>query len=165
MVEKLFPLDKNYLFRQAQADLEEELLELMVAELKNAYSLWYNPLGIMDDTSIRIFNEKEFPQNRITIIYAQLCGIYRYHYTDNQLELLFDGRSHLEKYREDWVQQFKIWTKVLGTHPRYVRPMLRMTVLFDTDSRAEFAENRCKSFINEHFGIKIIKRKGVLKIA
>ena len=165
MLEKLFPLDKNYLFRQAQADLEEELLELMVDELKNAYSLWYNPLGIMDDTSVRIASEKEFPQNRIKIIYTQLCGIYRYQYTDNQLELLFDGRSHLEKYREDWIQQFKAWTTELGAYPRYVKPMLRMTLLFDTNSRAEFAENRCKSFINEHFGIKIIKRKGVLKIA
>ena|SRR5690554_149968 len=165
MLEKLFPLDKNYLFRQAQSHLEEELLELMVDELKNAYSLWYNPLGIMDDTSIRIINEKEFPKDKIKVIYAQLCGIYRYQYTDNQLELLFDGRSHLEKYQDDWTLQFQTWTKELGRHPRYVKPMLRMTLLFDTESRAEFAENRCKSFINEHFGVKIIKRKGSLKIA
>ena len=165
MLEKLFPLDKNYLFRQAQSYLEEELLELMVDELKNAYSLWYNPLGIMDDTSIRIINEKESPKDRIKIIYAQLCGIYRYQYTHNQLELLFDGRSHLEKYQEDWILQFQTWTKELGRQPRYVKPMLRMTLLYDTEGRAEFAENRCKSFINEYFGVKIIKRKGLLKIA
>lgn len=165
MLEKLFPLDKNYLFREAQFRLEEVLLELMVDELKNAYSLWYNPLGIMDDTSIRIVNEKEFPKDRIKIIYALLCGIYRYQHNDNQLELLFDGRSHLEKYQEDWTLQFQTWAKQLGRQPRYVKPMLRMTLLYDTESRAEFAENRCKSFINEHFGVKIIKRKGLLKLA
>jgi len=40
-----------------------------------------------------------------------------------------------------------------------------MSLLYDTNSSVEFSENRCKSFVNEYFGIKIIKRKGELKIA
>src|SRR5665811_1706418 len=102
MLQKLFPLDKNYLFRQAQSTLEDSLLEKMVEELRVAYTLWYNPLGLVDDTYARILGNTAFPTDRIKIIYAQLCGIYRYQYASNQLEFLFDGRSHLEKYQEDW---------------------------------------------------------------
>ncbi|MEX2594058.1 MAG: hypothetical protein WD426_14890 [Anditalea sp.] len=165
MLQKLFPLDKNYIFRQAQSTLEEAMLEVMVEELKGAYTLWYNPLELMDDTYAQIQGNKEFPTDRIKIIYAQLCGIYRYQYASNQLEFLFDGRSHLEKYQEDWSRLFVQWLRELGRHETYVKTMLRMTLLYDTKSRAEFAENRCKSFINEYFGIRIIKRKGLLKIA
>lgn len=165
MLPKLFPLDKNYIFRQAQAGLEEDLLAVMVEELKSAYTLWYNPLGLMDDTYAQILGTKEFPKERIRIIYTQLCGIYRYQYASNQLDLLFDGRSHLEKYQDDWTEQLVEWVRELGMYEPYVKTMLRMTLLYDTESRAEFSENRCKSFINEYFGVKIIKRKGLLKIA
>ncbi len=165
MLQKLFPLDKNHIFRQAQSLLEERLLDLMVDELKIAYTMWYNPLGLMDDTYVQILNIRSFPKDRIRVIYEQLCGIYRYRYASNQLEFLFDGRSHLEKYQEEWEGQFLVWVKELGKQEAYVKTMLRMTLLFDTDSRAEFSENRCKSFINEYFGVKVIKRKGQLKIA
>src|SRR5690606_1175952 len=165
MLQKLFPLDKNHIFRQAQSLLEERLLDLMLDELKIAYTMWYNPLGLMDDTYVQILNIRSFPKDRIRVIYEQLCGIYRYRYASNQLEFLFDGRSHLEKYQEEWVEQFLVWVKELGKQETYVKTMLRMTLLFDTDSRAEFSENRCKSFINEYFGVKVIKRKGQLKIA
>lgn len=165
MIPKLFPLDKNYIFRQAQAGLEEHLLGVMVEELKSAYTLWYNPLGLMDDTYAQILETTEFPKDRIQIIYTQLCGIYRYRYASNQLDLLFDGRSHLDKYRDDWSAQFIKWVRELGRHEPYVKTMLRMTLLYDTETRAEFGENRCKSFINEYFGVKIVKRKGLLKIA
>jgi hypothetical protein len=42
--------------------------------------------------------------------------------------------------------------------------MLRMTLLFDTDSRAEWAENHCKAFINQFFDLKVIKRHGELRL-
>ena len=165
MLQKLFPLDKNHIFRQAQSFLEEPLLDLMVEELKHAYTLWYNPLGLKDDTYLQILNTRQFPQDRIRVIYEQLCVIYRYRYASNQLEFLFDGRSHLEKYQEEWQEQFLLWLRELGKRESYVKTMLRMTLLYDTESRAEFSENRCKSFINEYFGVKVIKRKGQLKIA
>lgn len=165
MLQKLFPLDKNHICRQAQSQLEEPLLELMVEELKKAYTRWYNPLGLMDDTYAQILQASDFPTDRIRLIYAQLSGIYRYHYTSNQLEFLFDGRSHLEKYQDEWQEQFLLWLRELGKHGSYVKTMLRMTLLYDTESRAEFSENRCKSFVNEYFGVKVIKRKGQLKIA
>lgn len=165
MPQKLFPLDKNYILRQAQDSLETGLLTVMVEELRSAYTMWYNPLGLVDDTYAFIMERADFPLHRIRIIYAQLCGIYRYRFGSNQLELLFDGRSHLEKFQDDWSVQFVEWLRQLGRHESYVKTMLRMTLLYDTESRAEFAENRCKSFINEYFGVRIIKRNGKLKVA
>ncbi|QDH78921.1 hypothetical protein FKX85_07670 [Echinicola soli] len=164
MIQKLFPLDKNYILRQAQSVLKEELMETMVVELKNSYTLLYNPLGLVDNTYQQIIETDTFPKDRIKVIYEQLSGIYRFKYGSNQLEFLFDGRSHLEKYKEDWQAQFTNWLRELGTHESYVKTMLRMTVLFDTESRAEFAENRCKGFVNEFFKLKIVKRKGELKL-
>jgi hypothetical protein len=78
--------------------------------------------------------------------------------------LLFDGRTHLEKFQEDWSLQLIEWVHELGYHEQYVKTMLRMTLLFDTESRAEWSENHCKFFINEYFELKIIKRKGELKL-
>ncbi|MBT0809728.1 hypothetical protein KIH41_00370 [Litoribacter ruber] len=164
MIQKLFPLDKNYILRQAQASLEPQLLDVMVTELKASYTRLFNPLGLMDNTYRQIMETAEFPKDRIQVIYNQLAGIYRYKFGDNQLELLFDGRSHLEKYQDDWAAQFVMWLRELGQHESYVKTMLRMTLLFDTESRAEFSENRCKSFINEYFALKIVKRKGELKL-
>ena len=164
MIQKLFPLDKNYILRQAQSILEEQMLEVMVFELKKSYTQLYNPLMLMDETFAKILDTYEYPKERLRMIYRQLCGIYRFKNKDNQLELLFDGRTHLEKFQEDWSTQLIGWVQELGYHEQYVKTMLRMTILFDTESRAEWSENHCKFFINEYFELKIIKRKGELKL-
>lgn len=164
MIQKLFPLDKNYILRQAQSILEEQMLEVMVFELKKSYTQLYNPLMLMDETFAKILDTYEYPKDRLRMIYRQLCGIYRFKNKDNQLELLFDGRTHLEKFQEDWSLQLIEWVHELGYHEQYVKTMLRMTLLFDTESRAEWSENHCKFFINEYFELKIIKRKGELKL-
>jgi hypothetical protein len=39
-----------------------------------------------------------------------------------------------------------------------------MTVLHDTESRAEWAENHCKGFVNQFFDLKVIKRQGELRL-
>lgn len=164
MIQKLFPLDKNYILRQAQSLMEDHLLELMVFELKRSYTQLYNPLMLMDETYAKILDTHEFPKHRVRMIYRQLCGIYRYKNGDNQLELLFDGRTHLDKFKEDWTAQLVCWIRELGVYEPFVKNMLRMTLLFDTDTRAEWSENHCKAFINQHFDLKIVKRNGELKL-
>src|SRR5690606_22891344 len=102
MIDKLFPLDKNYILRQAQFVLEEQLMDQMICELKRSYTCLYNPLQLMDQTYSKILDTFEFPTERVRLIYRQLCGIYRFKNKDNQLELLFDGRSHFDKFTEEW---------------------------------------------------------------
>jgi hypothetical protein len=164
MIQKLFPLDKNYILRQAQSVLEEELIDRMVFELKRSYTSLYNPLQLMDTTYAQILDTFDFPRERARLIYRQLCGIYRYKHGDNQLEMLFDGRTHLEKFQEDWSAVFVTYVCELGIYEQYVKTMLRMTLLFDTESRAEWAENHCKAFINQHFELKVVKRQGELRL-
>lgn len=164
MIQKLFPLDKNYILRQAQSVLEDQLIAVMVFELKKSYTQLYNPLMLMDETFVKILDTHEYPDDRLKMIYRQLCGIYRFRNGDNQLELLFDGRTHIDKFKEDWADQLTSWCRELGRHEQYVKTMLRMTLLFDTESRAEWSENNCKAFINQYFDLKIVKRKGELKL-
>jgi hypothetical protein len=116
----------------------------------------------MDQTYRLILERNEFPRERIRLIYRQLCGIYRYRHGDNQLELLFDGRTHFEKFQEDWTSSLLGYVRQLGQHEPYVKTLLRMTLLYDTESRAEWAENNCKAFINQFFELKVIKRQGEL---
>jgi hypothetical protein len=164
MIDKLFPLDKNYILRQAQFVLEEELLDQMVYELKRSYTYLYNPLQLMDQTYAMILDTFQFPSDRVRLIYRQLSGIYRFKNRDNQLELLFDGRTHFDKFKEDWEACFIVWLRELGQHEQYVKTMLRMTLLYDTESRAEWAENHCKAFINQYFELKVVKRQGELRL-
>ncbi|TVP52505.1 MAG: hypothetical protein EA341_03135 [Mongoliibacter sp.] len=164
MIQKLFPLDKNYILRQAQSLQEDQLMELMVFELKKSYTQLYNPLMLMDETFEKILDTHTYPKDRLKLIYRQLCGIYRFRNGDNQLELLFDGRTHIDKFKEDWSAELIRWCQELGRHEQYVKTMLRMTILFDSESRAEWSENHCKAFINQYFDLKIVKRKGELKL-
>lgn len=164
MIQKLFPLDKNYILRQAQSVLEEEMIDRMVFELKRSYTFLYNPLRLMDQTYAQILDTYDFPRERARLIYRQLCGIYRYKHGDNQLELLFDGRTHFEKFQEDWSGALVGYVQELGIHEQYVKTMLRMTLLFDTETRSEWAENHCKAFINRYFELKVVKRQGELRL-
>lgn len=164
MIQKLFPLDKNYILRQAQTALEEELIDRMVIELKRSYTFLFNPLRIMDKTYTEILGAEEFPRQRIRVIYRQLSGIYRYKHGDNQLELLFDGRTHFEKFQEEWTIALIGYVQDLGIREQFVKAMLRMTVLYDTETRAEWAENHCKAFINQYFELKVVKRQGELRL-
>lgn len=164
MIQKLFPLDKNYILRQAQSVLEEEMIDRMVFELKRSYTFLYNPLRLMDQTYAQILDTYDFPRERVRLIYRQLCGIYRYKHGDNQLELLFDGRTHFEKFQEDWSDALVAYVQELGIYEQYVKTMLRMTLLFDTETRGEWAENHCKAFINQYFELKVVKRQGELRL-
>ena len=116
------------------------------------------------EKKFRILDRNEFPRERIRVIYRQLCGIYRFRHGDNQLELLFDGRTHFEKFQEDWITCLLAYVRQLGANEPYVKTLLRMTLLYDTESRAEWAENHCKGFINQFFDLKVIKRQGELRL-
>ena len=71
---------------------------------------------------------------------------------------------HFEKFQEDWTATLLSYVRQLGQHEPYVKTLLRMTVLHDTESRAEWAENHCKGFVNQFFDLKVIKRQGELRL-
>ena len=54
MLRKFFPRDKNYILEEAQLSLENSLLTYLVDFVKVEYLLQNNPLGIVDDTFLKI---------------------------------------------------------------------------------------------------------------
>ena len=94
MIQKYFPLDKNYILEKAQLDLEKELIKYLVQFSKDFYLNTYNPLGIEDATIISIKNHETNYTDRLEDFYRNLAGVYRFKHGQNHLEFLFDGTDH-----------------------------------------------------------------------
>jgi len=158
---RLFLLDKNYLLKQVQADLRLELQAMMVEKIKEGYFILFNPLRLVDEKTSQI---EEFQPIHFTFfddLYEALSGIYRFQIGDNQLELLFDGRSHYEKYVDDWKDAFNQYLVDLMQKKNFVLAGLELSVFHSPENRIELAQNRMKVCVFEHFGLKIYKYKGI----
>ena len=167
MRRKFFPFDKNYLLEQAQLEIKEELLISLIENVKNTYLSRYNPLGLMDRSIKKIVDTKDYNLDDVSDLYDEMAGIYRYKYSSNQLELLFDGKNHLEKYKEDWAIAFHDWIKNFSVSKPFLKAVLETTIFFPQEKQSVLAFNRLRGFISEQFGLKIYKYKGIvpMKIA
>ncbi len=158
---RLFVLDKNYILKQAQRDAQRELLVEMLEEIKASYFEQYNPLQLMDATSEKI---AQFQSDHLEILaegYQILAGIFRYQIGDNQLELLFDGSSHYEKYLADWKNTYLAYLKDLCKKRTFLMAALELTVFPCEPDRLGSAQNRLKMAIFDHFELKVYKHKGI----
>lgn len=161
MVHRFFKFDKNYILKEAQEAIREELLQQMVADVKQIYLLQNNPLGLIDDT-VQTIQEAVRPQTKIlTDFYRILAGIYRFKHGSNQLELLFDGASHFEKYQQEWAQVFKDWYLLFCQKPSFIRAVLEVTVFYPKHRKGQLAEARMRAFLSQHFELRIHKRYGI----
>ncbi len=167
MIQKYFPFDKNYILEKAQLDQQEELIVYLVNYVKAYYLSNYNPLGLEDDTVIAIKDHPTVYTKRLTEFYRNLAGIYRFKYGQNQLELLFDGQDHYQKYVSDWETKYKAWLVAFCRRPNFVRAVLELTVFYPGERKSLLAENRMKAFIYQHFDLKVYKYKGIraMKVA
>lgn len=163
MIQKYFPLDKNYILEKAQLDLQEELIIYLIHFSKKFYLDHNNPLGIEDATISSIKTHNTAYTERLEEFYRNLAGVYRFNYGQNQLELLFDGNDHYKKYCEDWEITFKKWLINFCLKPNFLRAVLELTVFYPVGKKAELAENRMKTFIHQHFELKIYKYKGIVR--
>ena len=163
MVQKFFPLDKNYILEKAQIDLQQELVTHLINFSKQFYLEQYNPLGIEDATVVSIKNHTTQYTDRLEEFYRNLAAIYRFNYGQNQLEFLFDGTDHYSKYADDWSQTFKKWLVDFCMKPNFLRAVLELTVFYPEGRKSELAENRMKTFIHQHFDLKIYKYKGIVR--
>lgn len=163
MIQKYFPLDKNYILEKAQLDLQEELIIHLINFSKDFYLDQHNPLGIIDSTITSVKNHKTRYTQRLEEFYRHLAGVYRFNYGQNQLEFLFDGNDHYDQYRADWEITFKKWLVSFCNKPNFLRAVLELTVFYPEGRKSELAENRMKAFINQHFSLKIYKYKGIVR--
>ncbi len=159
---RYFPYDKNLILKQAQADQEAELLTQLIHISKIGYQQVYNPLGLNDDTSLRIESYEKNQLIYLHTFYTSLCGIYRYKFGNNQLELIWDGSSHHEKYSREWKECFVNWCTEFCRTPQFLKAILSATVFCKNRRQGEIAENRLRVFLNSQFEVRVHKLRGIV---
>lgn len=164
MIQKYFPFDKNYILEKAQFDQEEKLIVYLINFVKAYYLASANPLGLEDDTTTAIKSHKTIYTERLTEVYRHLAGIYRFKHGQNQLELLFDGQDHYQKYLNDWKAKYKEWLLEFCAKPNFVKAVLELTVFFPEGKKSLLAETRMKSFVQQHFDVKVYKYRGIIEM-
>jgi len=167
MKRRFFPFDKNYLLENAQMELKDSLMNQMVEIVKDIYLLRYNPLGLKDKSIEKILSTTDYNFEELSNFYDELAGFYRYKFSSNQLELLFDGKNHHEKYQEDWSEALKKWMIEFSKSKTFLKAVLETSIFYPQNKQSQLAYSRLKNYISDHFGIKIYKHKGIvpMKIA
>lgn len=164
MLRKFFPRDKNYILERAQLSLEKSSLIYMVDFVKVEYLLQNNPLGIMDDTFLKIQNHPTDDLSHLHEFYVTLAGVFRYlYYSDNQLVFPFDGQDDFSRYQDQWSASFKKWTKDFCRHDNFRRAILELTVFYPEDYTPQMAGFRLSAFITKFFDLKIDQQRGFIK--
>ncbi len=133
----------------------------LIEKIKEGYFTHFNPMRLQDDTTALIAAYRPAHLAFFDEFYDVLCGIFRYKIGDNQLELLFDGLSHYEKYLLDWREAFLTWVDELSAKSNFIIAGLELSVYYSPDKKIELAQNRMKLCIYEHFGLKLYKHKGI----
>jgi hypothetical protein len=164
VLRKFFPRDKNYILEEAQLSLETSLMTYLVDFVKVEHLLQNNPLGIMDDTFLKLQQHTIQDYSHLSEFYISLAGVFRFlYYGDNQLEFPFDGQDEFQKYQNQWTDSFKTWTKDFCKHDNFRRAILELTVFYPDDYTPQMAGLRLSAFITKFFDVKIDAQKGILK--
>ncbi len=164
MLRKFFPRDKNYILEQVQLDLKSDLLQYLVDFVKVEYLMRCNPLGLSDDTTIRVQEHSADTYEQLYEFYLTLSGVYRLlYYSDNQLTFIFDGRDDYEKYSEEWQSTFRKWVKEFCSHENFIRAVLELTVFYPDDYTPQMAGLRMSAFITKCFDVKLDPQKGLVR--
>jgi hypothetical protein len=164
LVRKFFPLDKNYLLEEAQLALRDKLLLAMVEEVKQAYDKLNNPLGLEDKFTRKIRNYVPSNLKPLSNFYMTFAAVYRFKFSDNQLEFVWDGRDHLDKYHEEWPRVFMKWIQEFCKQELFVQAVLDLTVFLPKNQQTDLAESRMNNFMLRQFGVKFHKTKGFVQM-
>ncbi|MFM8739580.1 MAG: hypothetical protein ACKOC0_05180 [Cytophagales bacterium] len=164
MLRKFFPLDKNYLLEEAQLLLKDQLLYHLFDSVKQAYEQQQNPLGLQDNFSLQIKKYKLLNLKPLEEFYFQLAGVYRFKWGDNQLEFVWDGRDHMQKYKEDWSKFFHNSIERFCQQELFVRAVLDVTVFLPDQHLLSGMTMRMHQFMMQQFHVKLHKSKGLVNM-
>ena len=162
---KYFPQDKNYILYGAQFDQKEELLGYLIEQSKTYYQQMYNPLGLIDDTIMKIKSSREKEISHFEEFYDILAAIYRYKFGNNQLEFLFDGMDHFTKYSVEWNEGFMKYIQDLFSNQAFLKTVLQISVFGAEGHSLDLAKNRLNNYLSQHFDLKVYKYRGIVKKA
>jgi len=164
VIRKFFPLDKNYLLEEAQLSLQDSLLRTLIDKVKIAYQQENNPLQLEDAFSLRIKNFEPKNLKPLDGFYQTLAGIYRFKFGQSQLEFLWDGQSHFEKYKSDWTTTFDQWVSEFCHREQFAQAVLDLSVFLPDNRNAQLAENRMNFVMLQFFDLKIHKSLGIVQM-
>jgi len=164
VIRKFFPLDKNYLLEEAQLSLQNYLLLALIEKVKVAYQQKNNPLQLEDAFSLKIKLYQPKNLKPLDAFYQTLAGIYRFKFGQSQLEFLWDGQSHFEKYQHDWTATFDLWTSDFCHHEQFAQAVLDLSVFLPDNRNAQLAENRMNFVMLQFFDLKIHKSRGIVEM-
>jgi hypothetical protein len=161
---KWFPMDKNYILKEVQLSLRDELLQWMVCYTREYYQLAYNPLGLVDDT-ISTVKSADFSNLRLLYpVYAKIAAVYRHTHGEVQLEFLFNGDEHFDKYEEEWQESYKRWINDLFEHKVFLRAIMEITIFnFHSEHQLLLINNRLQSHLEHFFNLRIYRYKGIIE--
>jgi hypothetical protein len=167
LIRKFFPLDKNYLLEEVQLALQDHLLTQLIDQVKSEFEHRTNPLGLLDGFSLKIREYHCQNLKPLYNFYQNMAAVYRFKYSDNQLEFVWDGRDHQEKYGAEWTAAFKEWINEFCSQELFVQAVLDLTVFLPDNRHADLVENRMNNFMLRQFGVKLHKTKGLaaMKVA
>ncbi len=165
IIRKLFPSDKNYMLAEVQLAQRDALLNYLVKYVKQYYQLHYNPLGLIDEVIMEILKDKEYPMDAFEEFYHDLSALYRFKHSEVQLEFLFDGSTHYEKYTREWVDYFKRRIETFCANKFFIRAVLDIAVFHHNDRVAFLAGDRLKYFLTNYSGMKVYKYRGIMELA
>jgi hypothetical protein len=157
-------MDKNYLLEEAQLQLEDALLTLLIDNVKEHYFLRYNPLRLPDSVSQSVLSYEPRNLKLLNTFYQNLAGVYRYKFGDSQLEFLWDGNDHTEQYKNEWSSFFQQCTNSFCKQELFIKAVLELTVFLPENRQAQLAENKMNHFILQHFEVKIHKQRGIVEM-
>jgi len=157
-------MDKNYLLEEAQLQLEDALLTLLIDKVKEHYFLRYNPLRLPDSVSQSILVYQSKNLKLLNTFYQNLAGVYRYKFGDSQLEFLWDGNDHTEQYKNEWSAFFHQCTESFCKQELFIKAVLDLTVFLPESGQAQLIENKMNHFILQHFEVKIHKQRGIVEM-
>jgi len=167
LIRKFFPLDKNYLLEEAQLSLQDTLLTLLIDQVKSEFEQRTNPLGLLDEFSLKIRTYNCQNLKPLYNFYQNMAAVYRFKYSDNQLEFVWDGSDHQEKYKAEWASTFNDWISEFCNQELFIQAVLDLTVFLPDNRHADLVENRMNNFMLRQFGVKLHKTKGLaaMKVA
>jgi len=152
--EKYFPQDKNYLLKSVQAFSKEALLDHWLQGILQAYTYQHNPMGLVDDFILELQEKIGSAKVLLAENYDVLAAIYRHNHSDNQLEIMWDGRSHMEAYDSDWKGMYRLWTQELSHIKEIQRPIIKFAVSEDGVNH-QFLLQGIRRAILSHFGLRM----------
>ncbi len=164
MVRKFFPQDKNYLLEEAQLRVKDRLLTTLIDKAIFTYQRMNNPLGLNDAFSEKIAHYYPADLSSLYTFYETFAGIYRFKYGENQLDFLWDGRDHTEKYGEDWSATFDSWTALLCREIQFAQAVLDLTVFLPEKGMVHLAESRMNAVMLNQLEVRLYKQKGMLRM-